>query len=110
MIQPSSMIKSSITRPPTSSARTTAVYLRFGAPCSTRRFRHSSGSTLANRFLGGVRECICFLFLAAQSCREDADEDSEIGEHRSLRDAARTTDLPVDCEQANDEADVREEH
>src|SRR6185295_2724523 len=61
MIHPSSTIMSSMTRPPAIVARQTAVYLRRGAPCSTRNLRHSSGSTLARRFRGGNFECIAAL-------------------------------------------------
>src|SRR5687767_11674662 len=57
-IHPSSTISSSITRPPTSVARTTAVYFRLGTPLATRNCRHSSGRTLARRLRGGVFECM----------------------------------------------------
>src|ERR1700733_7824360 len=58
MIQPSSTIISSITRPSVNVARQTAVYLRLGTPWETRNFRHGSGRTLARRLCGGTLECI----------------------------------------------------
>jgi hypothetical protein len=63
MIQPSSTINSSITRPSARVARQIAVYFRLGDPFSTRYFRHSSGRTLASRFRGGVRECMWGMIL-----------------------------------------------
>src|SRR5688500_4296078 len=58
MIQPSSTIKSSMTRAPTSVARRTAVYFRFGTTRETSSLRHSSGRTLARRLRGGSVECM----------------------------------------------------
>ena len=54
MIHPCSTINCSMTRPSVSDARQTAVYFRFGTPCASKNFRHSSGSVLEAMSCGAV--------------------------------------------------------